>query len=142
MRAGPAIEDPASGPAFPAEGNVDAQCSQERLRATQAASECAGIFGPASALTQEVVAAAVGAGPQKMAALPVDELRSAMISRTRVGPSIGRAGATRECASALVRRWRRRHLDDSTCVPSYRRGFVRAASALRTVVGSLAITRK
>ena len=29
--------DPASGPAFPTEGNVDAQGSQERLRATRAA---------------------------------------------------------------------------------------------------------
>ena len=47
-------DDPASGPAFPAEGNVDAQCAQERLRAPQAASECTGIFGPASALTQKV----------------------------------------------------------------------------------------
>src|SRR5947209_16962545 len=58
--------DSASGPAFPAEGNVDAQCPQERLRATQAASECAGIFGPASALTQKVVSAAVGVGPPKL----------------------------------------------------------------------------
>src|SRR5215510_13687716 len=58
--------DPASGPAFPAEGNVDAQCPQERLRAAQAASECAGIFGPASALPQKVVAAAVGVGPPKL----------------------------------------------------------------------------
>src|SRR5262245_4895015 len=58
--------DPSSGPAFPAEGNVDAQCPQKRLRAPQAASECAGVFGPASTLTQKVVAAAVGAGLQKV----------------------------------------------------------------------------
>ena len=58
--------DPASGPAFPAEGNVDAQCPQERLRATQAASKRAGIFGPASALILKVVVAAVGAGPPKL----------------------------------------------------------------------------
>jgi hypothetical protein len=57
---------PASGPAFPAKGNVDAQCPQERLRATQAASEYAGIFGPASALIHKVVAAAVGVGPPKL----------------------------------------------------------------------------
>ena len=57
---------PASGPAFPAEGNVDAQCPQEHLRATQAASEGAGIFGSASAPTQKVVAATVGVGPPKL----------------------------------------------------------------------------
>jgi hypothetical protein len=33
--------------AFATERNVDAQRAQERLRATQAASERAGIFGPA-----------------------------------------------------------------------------------------------
>jgi hypothetical protein len=36
---------PAPGPAFTAERNVDAQCPQERLRATQAASKRAGILG-------------------------------------------------------------------------------------------------
>jgi len=59
-------DDPVSGSAFTIERNVDAQCPQERLRATQAASERAGIFGPASALTQKVVAAAVGVGPPKL----------------------------------------------------------------------------
>src|SRR5262245_60029061 len=55
--------DPASGPAFPAEGNVDAQCPQERLRTTQAASEGAGIFGPAGRARNAV---AIGAGTQKV----------------------------------------------------------------------------
>jgi hypothetical protein len=40
-------DDPAAGMAFTTERNVDAQSPQERLRATQAASEHAGIFGPA-----------------------------------------------------------------------------------------------
>jgi hypothetical protein len=37
--------DPASGPAFATEGNVDAKCPQESLRATQPTSERAGILG-------------------------------------------------------------------------------------------------
>jgi hypothetical protein len=49
-----------------AESNVCAQCPQEGLRATQSAGEFAGIFGPASALAQKVVAAAVGAGRPKL----------------------------------------------------------------------------
>src|SRR6184192_3257776 len=40
-------DDPASGAAFTAEGDLDAQCPQERLRAPQATSERAGIFRPA-----------------------------------------------------------------------------------------------
>jgi hypothetical protein len=47
-------DDPSSGPAFSAEGNVDAKCPQECLRATQAASACARTFGPAGALAHEV----------------------------------------------------------------------------------------
>jgi hypothetical protein len=73
---------------------------------------------------------------------PSRELHSAIVSRTRVGPSIDRVGARVNarrlwCAVGGAGTW-----DDSACVRSYRRGFVRAASALRTVVGSLAITRK
>ena len=78
---------------------------------------------------------------RRSAALPVDELRSAIILRTRVGPSIGRVGARVNArrpgaplAAQAPGRQRMRAI--------YRRGFVRAASALRTVVGSLAITRK
>jgi hypothetical protein len=40
-------DHPSSWSAFTTEGNVDAQDPKERLRATQAASERAGIFGPA-----------------------------------------------------------------------------------------------
>ncbi len=40
-------DDPGAGVAFMAKRNVDAQSPQERLRVTQAASERAGIFGPA-----------------------------------------------------------------------------------------------
>jgi hypothetical protein len=75
-----------------AESNVCAQCPQERLRATQSAGEFAGIFGPASALAQRSWLLWAPAR-QSSAALPLHEPRSAMISRTRVGPSIGRVGA-------------------------------------------------
>ena len=59
-------DHPGSSSAFTAEGNLDAQCPKEWLRTTQAASKRAGIFGPASALIQKVVVAAVGAGPPKL----------------------------------------------------------------------------
>src|SRR5262245_2204828 len=59
-------DHPASSSAFTSEGNVDAQHPKERLLTAQAAGECAGILGPAGALTQKVVAAAVGAGAPKV----------------------------------------------------------------------------
>src|SRR5262245_45024192 len=45
-------DHPAPGPAFPTEGNVDAQYPQERLRPTEAASKRAGIFGSAGTVPQ------------------------------------------------------------------------------------------
>jgi hypothetical protein len=51
--------DPASSSAFTTERNLDAQAPQERLRATQTASERARIFGP-------VGTAVTGAGLQKV----------------------------------------------------------------------------
>jgi hypothetical protein len=57
--------DPASGPAFPAKGNVDAQCPLEGPR-DAGGQRGRGNFWAASALAQKVVAAAVGAGPPKL----------------------------------------------------------------------------
>jgi hypothetical protein len=52
--------------AFATECNLDAQGPQERLRATQAASEHAGIFGPAGTVLQNPVTAAISAGSQEV----------------------------------------------------------------------------
>ena len=59
-------DDPASSAAFPTEGNLYTQRPQERLRATQAAGERAGMFGPAGAEPRNALAVTIGAGPQKV----------------------------------------------------------------------------
>jgi hypothetical protein len=63
-------DDPATGSAFATERNLDAHCPQERLRPTQAASERAGIFGPAGTVPRNAVTAATDAGPQKLGGTP------------------------------------------------------------------------
>ena len=116
-------DDPASGAAFTTESNFDAKGAQEGLRA-----------GTAGAVAP--VTATIGAGPQKIGGYPCP--------RAALGHDLSHCGpcdwprSARECASALVRRWRHSHLDESAPARSYRRGFVRAASALRTVFGSRA----
>jgi hypothetical protein len=65
-----------------AERDVDAQCPQEGLRAAQAPGERARIFGPAGSVPRCPTSPAVGASTKRSAAVPVQELRSAMISRT------------------------------------------------------------
>jgi hypothetical protein len=59
-------DHPAPGPVFPTERNLDAQAPQERLRATQATSERAGICGPTDTAPRNAPNAAIGAGPQKV----------------------------------------------------------------------------
>jgi hypothetical protein len=71
----------ASCSAFTTEGNVDAERPKKRLRPTQVAGEGAGIFGPADAVV--CVTGPFAAGRRRSAALPVQELRSLMNSRTR-----------------------------------------------------------
>jgi hypothetical protein len=89
--------DPASGPAFPAEGNVDAQCPQERLRATQAASECAGIFGPQCARSKGRGCSGGRRPAKSSAALPIHQLRSAMMSRARAATGSASMARLRPC---------------------------------------------
>ena len=77
-------DHPASGSAFTTEGNFDAQRPKERLRATQAAGERAGIFWPAGAAPSRCRHCRRSAPARRRSeALPVHELRSAMISRTQ-----------------------------------------------------------
>ena len=59
-------DDPISGVAFTAEGNVDAQRPQERLRPAQSTGECARVFGPAGGAIRTTVPAATGADPQEV----------------------------------------------------------------------------
>jgi hypothetical protein len=59
-------DDPASASAFTSEDNLDAERSQERLRAPQAAGQRAGIFGPAGATPRDAVVAAIGAHTQQV----------------------------------------------------------------------------
>jgi hypothetical protein len=54
--------DSASVSAFTAKRNLDVQCPQKSLRATQAASQRARIFGPAGTVPVNAVSAAIGAG--------------------------------------------------------------------------------
>ena len=60
------IDDPAAASTLTTERNVNAQDPKEGLGATQAASERAGIFGPAGARPRNPVIVATGAGPQKV----------------------------------------------------------------------------
>jgi hypothetical protein len=61
-------------PARPSRPNVMsiAQCPQERLRATQAAGELAGIFGPAGTVPRMPSLLVTGAGPQEVGAASDD----------------------------------------------------------------------
>jgi hypothetical protein len=85
-------DDPASGSAFTTEANVDAQYPKECLPTTKVGLPARGDFWAIPLPCLEIPLQSVQAA-KKSAALPVDELRSAIISRTRVGPSIGRVGA-------------------------------------------------
>src|SRR5438132_6679690 len=122
-------DDPVSGMAFTTQGDLETQVPQEGLRAAQAAGERPGTFGSAGAGARGTAPAAIGADTEKVG--------GATCPRAALGHEVAHASGAlhwprrraRGCASALVRRWRRRHLDDSACVRSYRRGFVRAASA-------------
>src|SRR5262245_9736728 len=58
-------DDPGADTAFPTERNLDAQYPQEGLRATQAASERAGVFGPGCTVPRGAVTAS-GAETQKV----------------------------------------------------------------------------
>src|SRR5262245_11723721 len=66
--------------AFAREGNLDAQRPQERLRPPQSAGR--GVFGQ-PALVFQTSLPAKSAARKRSAALPVHELRSAIMSRTR-----------------------------------------------------------
>ena len=59
-------DDPASGAALTSEGDVDAQYPQERLGATQAAGERAGIFGPPGVCSRNAGIGESGPGAQKI----------------------------------------------------------------------------
>ena len=76
-------DDPAAGAAFTTERDVDAQRPQERLRPAQAAGERARVFGPAGASLEMPSLLRPAPARRRSAALPVHELRSAMISRTQ-----------------------------------------------------------
>ncbi len=58
--------DPAAVAAPTTERDVDAQCPEESLRAAEAASERAGVFGPAGPVTRYPISPALGASTQKV----------------------------------------------------------------------------
>jgi hypothetical protein len=63
-------DNPVSRSAFTTERNLDAQYPKERLRATQAARERAGIFGPTGTVPRNAVAAGTGAETQEVGGAP------------------------------------------------------------------------
>jgi hypothetical protein len=97
-------DDPASGSAFTTEANADAQYPKECLPTTKAACQRAGIFGQSTTVPRNPVA--ISAGGQ--------EIGGAARRRAALGHNLAHAGGAfnwpgrhaRECASALVRRWR------------------------------------
>jgi hypothetical protein len=90
-------DHPAPGPAFPTERNLDAQAPQERLRATQATSERAGICGPTDTARGMPLMLRSAPARRRSAALPVQELRSATISRTQAATGEGSCGGFARC---------------------------------------------
>jgi len=76
-------DDPGSGAAFTTEGHLDAGGPQEGLRPAQTAGERRGFLGqPAPYLEMPSLLRSAPAR-RRSAALPIHELRSAMISRTQ-----------------------------------------------------------